>query len=748
MISGSSDSELPKVEVFSTGMFARPSTLLLVSKSLFDQAYISQIVATESHSVEIADSAEDAIARVNESKPDLLLIDSSLPGNVAFELCRHFKNTSVTQDIPIILLLENTAVDSQVQALDCGANDVLRKPLEKLLFLARIRSLLKYKRAVIALRSAHNELERRVQDRTAALQKEMGDHKKTEAALAESQKRFALAAEGSNDGLWDWDLNSNTIYFSTRWKSMLGFGDDVVMDSPEHWFSMINAQDLEYFQAELYAHLKNRTQHFYVECRIQHKNGTVRWVLTRGLAVRDGDGKATRIAGSQTDITSRKLMELQLRHDAFHDGLTGLPNRALFLDRLNQSIARMKRNETYEYAVLLLDIDKFKNVNDSLGHAVGDHLLIEFVRRVRRCPRATDTIGRLGGDEFVILLDDIDGMEGANTVANRIHEEFKTPLTVHGRQMFVTTSIGIALGKRRYDRADDVLRDSDTALYQAKAAGRGRNEAFTSGMHMKVLTLMDLENDLRNAVQDCSQFVLNYQPILSLETGVIVGFEALIRWNHPTRGMVSPMQFIPLAEETELIGPITYWVLKTACLQFKSWEAKAGRPLPLYISINLSGKAFSDEDLYPRVLKILQDADVDPEHIKLEITEGALMNNPELALETLCKFKAKNIGLMVDDFGTGYSSLSYLHRLPLDVLKIDRSFIEEIQTGPRNMQIVRTIALLAERLDLKIVAEGIETEDQQRVLKALRCQLGQGYLFSKPVKADEAYAFLARNLPL
>ncbi|HYG74396.1 MAG TPA: EAL domain-containing protein [Planctomycetota bacterium] len=741
------EGDVLKAEVFSTGMFVRPSRVLLVSHDMFELATLGRMLA-DAHAVDTSQNAEEAWATAVESRPDMIIIDCALPHNSGFELCRRMKEATEFQDTAIVLMLDSSNAQAHARALDCGTTDIFRKPHDKMLLLARIKSLLKYKSAVAALRKARNELEKRVEERTAELQKEIADHKRTEAALKESQARFALAAEGSNDGLWDWDLRTGKVYYSPRWKDMLGYSEDTQWDSPDHWFGKVHPQDVDHVNKELSAHLDGHKQQFYCEYRIQHKNGTMRWVLTRGMAVRDDEGVPCRIAGSQSDITPRKLMELHLRHDAMHDALTGLPNRALFVDRLKQAIARSQRSTTYQFAVLLLDIDKFKLVNDSLGHSFGDHLLIEFSRRVKAIQRSTDTVGRLGGDEFVVLLEEVNGLEGANLVAQRIHDEFKAPLMIDGRQMFVTTSIGVVLGRSRYERADDVLRDADTALYQAKAAGRGRHEAFNSGMHMKVLTLLDLENELRNAVQDCSQFLLNYQPILSLENSSVIGFEALVRWNHPARGLVSPMQFIPLAEDTDLITPITYWVLETACRQFKEWERSAGQDLPLYVSINLSGRTFAQEDLASRVAEIIRKSDVDPRRIHLEITEGSLMKNPELALATLSKFKEMNIGLMVDDFGTGYSSLSYLHRLPLDVLKIDRSFIEDMQTDSRNMQIVRTMALLAERLGLKMVAEGIETEEQQRSLKAMRCQLGQGYLFSKPVSGQDALAFLKKNLKL
>jgi diguanylate cyclase (GGDEF)-like protein/PAS domain S-box-containing protein len=739
------DGDALKSDVFTTGVFVRPSSILLVSQVPADHAAIERLLAVDNHSVELAPDVLSALKSIPECKPDLILIDASLPEDSAFNLCHHLKTAPDTTHIPVVLLFDPNTSEKQVNALDSGANDVVRKPLDGLVFRARVRSLLKYKRAVAELRAARKDLEARVKERTAQLQTEIQGHKRTEVALKESQERFALAAQGANDGLWDWDLRTNKIYFSARWKFMLGYSESTTIETIDEWFALVHVQELEEFKTALTDHFEGRTQHLSVECRVRHKDGTERWMLVRGMAVRDANGVSYRIAGSQSDITSRKVMELQLRHDAFYDGLTGLPNRALFLDRLNQAMGMMRRDEKRQYAILLLDIDKFKLVNDSLGHIIGDHLLIEFARRLRRCPQESDTVARLGGDEFVILMQDVDGMEGAKTLARRIHEEFKTPLLVHGREMYVTTSIGLALGKTRYERSDDVLRDADTALYQAKAAGRGRHEAFSSGMHMQVLSLLDLEHDLRIAAKDCSQFTLHYQPILELQGPKLIGFEALLRWNHPDRGNISPIQFIPVAEETELITPITYWVLQTACKQLNAWMKHAKRTLPLYISVNLSGKTLTDPDLPVQIEKILRAAEVPPQQIKLEITEGSLMKNPELALATLSTLKKMNLGLMVDDFGTGYSSLSYLHRLPLDVLKIDRSFIQDVPMEKRNIEIVKTISILAERLGLQTVAEGVETKEQHQWLKSIHCRQGQGYLFAKPLPAEEALAFLTAN---
>jgi len=730
-------------DILSTRVFQRLSKILVISSDGTIRDYLAKLLARELHSVETAVDGVEGLATAAENRPDLILVDAECEKLDGFEVCKRLKSDPDLQYSPIIMITRRQKTESHLKGLECGANDFLMVPVDEPIFKARINSLLKYRTAVSGLKKARAELEARVKQRTAELEREVAQHKRTEAALHESEERYALAAEGANDGLWDWNVRSGSVFFSPRWRAMLGLDAETKLDNLEHWLERVHHEDLPHLRTAIEAHVNGAAPNLRVEHRIHHKDGTIRWMLVRGKATRDKTGSAYRMAGWQSDITSRKIMELQLRHDAFHDGLTGLPNRALFRDRLNQALARMRRNEDYQFAVLLLDIDRFKIVNDSLGHGVGDQLLIEFARRLRRCPRQTDTVARLGGDEFVVLLDDIDGLEGAQLFTKRIQDEMKAPFVLQHRQVFVTTSCGIAMGRRRYDRPDDVLRDADTALYQAKAIGLSRQAAFQSGMHAKIISLLDLEHDLRRAV-DANELRVHYQPIVSLESGKITGFEALCRWQHPTRGMVSPGEFIPLAEDTEIIHPITLWVLREACSQLKRWQVTFADQ-PLTMSVNLSGKVFGHASLSGEIKTVLDETGVDGKSLKLEITEGTLMHNAQVSTTTLERLRAMEIQLMIDDFGTGYSSLSYLHQLPLDVLKIDRSFVSRMDSEDKNSAIVRTIALLAGNLGMSLVAEGIETESQLSQLRALKCEYGQGYLFSKPVDSPSIEQLLASN---
>ena len=568
--------------------------------------------------------------------------------------------------------------------------------------------------------------------------------RQAEEALRESEERYALAARGANDGLWDWNLKTNEVYYSPRWKEMLGWDEPSISNSPDEWFRRINTDDVDRVKTGLATHLEGLTPHFENEHRMLHRDGTYRWMLTRGVAVRDSSNKASRLAGSQTDITERKLAEEQLLHDAFHDALTNLSNRALFMDRLAGAVARARRREDYWFAVLFLDIDRFKVVNDSLGHIVGDLLLIAIARRLEICLRPGDTVARLGGDEFAILLEDISDVSDSIRVAERIQKELQYAFNLSGYEVFATASIGIAPGSSAYERAEDILRDADTAMYRAKALGRARHQVFDKAMHARAVALLQLETDLRRAVER-NEFRLFYQPIVSFQTGQMYGFEALIRWIHPEKNIVSPAEFIPVAEETGLIIPIGRWVLREACRQMKDWQSTYPDLPPLTISVNLSGKQLSQPDLIHDIKTILSETDLDPSFLELEITESVIMENAEHAADMLSQLRDLRVQINVDDFGTGYSSLSYLHRFPVNNLKIDQSFVSRIGIDEENSEIIGTILTLARNLGMDVIAEGVETKEQLVHLQDLGCEQGQGYYFSVPVDHQGA-SLLIENM--
>jgi diguanylate cyclase (GGDEF)-like protein len=432
------------------------------------------------------------------------------------------------------------------------------------------------------------------------------------------------------------------------------------------------------------------------------------------------------------------------RHAAFHDALTNLPNRALLAENLKFVIERAKQHEDYQFSVLFLDLDRFKNVNDSLGHSIGDQLLIAMARRLESCIREVDMVARLGGDEFAVLLDGIPNGAEALNMARRIQEKLQSPFNLSGHEVFTSTSIGIALSSTGYDHPENMLRDADTAMYRAKAQGKACYEVFDKGMHTHAVYVLQMENDLRRAI-DREELRVYYQPIVSLDNGQLAGFEALIRWQHPERGFINPADFIPLAEDTGLIQPLGLWILKRACQQLSQWQWQSPANRSLFMSVNLSGKQVAFPGLVNQIRDILEETHIEPKYLKLEITESAVMENAEMAVQLLKRLKALGVQLSIDDFGTGYSSLSYLHRFPVNTLKIDRSFVGRIGEAAENIEIVRTIVSLADNMGMEVVAEGVETLSQLMQLRKLKCQYGQGYLFSRPVAADSVSEWITRK---
>jgi diguanylate cyclase (GGDEF)-like protein/PAS domain S-box-containing protein len=592
----------------------------------------------------------------------------------------------------------------------------------------------------------NRSLEGRVRERTRELEGEVEERRRVETALRASEERYALAAQGASDGLWDWDLRHNQLYLSPRWKEMLGYGEAELSDSPHEWFERVHPEDLPKLQEALGEHGACSGWHFECESRMRHRDGTYRWMLTRGIALCDGDGRATRIAGSLTDVTERKKAEDRLLHDAFHDALTGLANRALFLDRLGLSLARSKRHRGFRFAVLYLDLDRFKLINDSLGHLRGDEALIAIARNLETCVRPGDTVARLGGDELAVLLDDLSSEQDAEELTRRIEERLAAPLQVDGQEVYISASIGIVLGTAGYERPEEILRDADAAMYRAKALGRNRHEVFNEALHLAALDRLRLETDLRRAIQEES-FGVHYQPIVSLADGRVAGFEALVRWRHPAWGLVPPSQFIQVAEETGLILPIGRWVLSEACARIHRWQLEHPSDPPLAINVNLSRRQLLQADLIEQIRRILEVTGVAPETLQLEITESAILENPDGAVDLLRHLKSLDIELCVDDFGTGYSSLSSLQEFPVSVLKIDRSFIRGMGPEGERDEIVRAVVGLAHSLHMQVVAEGVETEGQLERLRAMGCDYGQGYLLCHALDAEEAERFLDRAVP-
>jgi diguanylate cyclase (GGDEF)-like protein/PAS domain S-box-containing protein len=520
---------------------------------------------------------------------------------------------------------------------------------------------------------------------------------------------------------------------------MLGWTEEGIGTTPAEWFDRVHADDLPRVRAKVEAALEGRESHFEDEYRMRHQDGSFRWVLGRGFAVRDQDGIAYRMAGAQTDVTDRRA----------YDPLTGLPNRALFVERLEGALLRARRRSGYLFAVLFLDLDRFKLINDSLGHLAGDQLLTVLARRFLSCIRPGDVIGRFGGDEFAILLDNIVDAEDGTRIAERLLASVGEPIDLDGHEAALSGSIGIAFSATGYEKAEDLLRDADTAMYRAKALGRARFEVFDEAMRARVMALLSMENDLRRALER-GELHVHYQPIVSLAQGRLIGFEALVRWHHPQRGIVFPTEFIPVAEDVGLIVPIGEWVLREACRQLQTWHDRF-RWRQLSMSVNCSARQFARSDFPQRFERILGDTGLDPSALKLEITESVLMEGSEAVTNLFSLLKEMGVELHLDDFGTGYSSLSYLHRFPLDALKIDRSFVaklDAVETGlDDGPAFVRSIVALARSRRMGVIAEGIETARQVAQLRDLDCWIGQGHFFSQAVDEGTASTLLAGPAP-
>ena len=573
------------------------------------------------------------------------------------------------------------------------------------------------------------------------------DRTQADVALRRSDERFTLAAAGANDGLWEWDFRTHAFYASGRWRAMIGLPATDGVGSPDEWLTRVHAEDVAPLKAALDAHLVGTTDHFEHEHRIRHEDGTYRRFLCRGLAARGANERAVRIAGSLTDTTERATAQGQLRTVEFRDPLTGLYNRADFVQRLGRRLADVKRQRVGDsFAALYLDLDRFKVVNDSLGHLVGDELLTAVSRRLETCLREGDALARLGGDEFAILLNAIGDPQQANAIAFRIQKALSAPFPIAGREVFTSASIGIAFGLAHYDNPEDIMRDADTAMYHAKSRGKARHELFDADMHARTRDRLGLENDLRQAI-NANDFEVHYQPIVLLASRMCVGFESLIRWTRNGEP-VSPATFVPMAEELGLIEPLGTWVLQQACHTFAEWRRQYPDAGLDYITVNVSSRQLMQQNFLHLVEQTVHAVELKPRDLRLEITETALMDSPTSAAKLLSELRDFGVKIYLDDFGTGYSSLSHLHKLPVDALKIDRSFVRSLDLGSDRPAIVESILALARTLNTSVVAEGIESDAQARELVRLGCTHAQGYLFSRPLSSRAAEQLIAAHQPL
>jgi diguanylate cyclase (GGDEF)-like protein/PAS domain S-box-containing protein len=671
----------PKVLLVDDDAFA-----FRVVKTLLDEAK-SPIA------LEWAESYDKGLSRLRAGGADVCLLDYQLGERSGIDLLKALEETGVRT--PVVMLTAQTDHQLDLDAMKAGAVDFLVKG--------------EFTGAVLERVVRYAAERARVLDR-----------------LRESEERYALAVTGSNDGIWDWKTGEPRMFISPRWKQLLGMQQAEMEDTVDAFYSRVHSDDRTRLQTAIESHIAGRLPFLEAEARMLHRDGNWHWVLMRGTAVRDSTGRATRIAGSLTDITSARN----------RDPLTGLANRALYLDRLEHALARAKRDPEYTFAVLFLDCDRFKVVNDSLGHSAGDILLVSIARRLEHCVRNVDTVARFGGDEFAVLLDDAREPDGPTRVAERIIEELAKPFNVGGREVFSGASVGIAHSRAIYAKPEEVLRDADIAMYRAKAHGKGRVAVFDEQMHERAMTVMQLETELRHAVES-SQLEVFYQPIVTCPGGALKGFEALVRWRHPVRGLVVPDAFIPLAEETGTIQGIDQWVLREACLRAVHWRRELEPTLTM--SVNASHRQLDVPGAPQVVLEVLKETGLPPEALSLEVTESVVLDHPQ-AVSNLSLLKEHGVRIVMDDFGTGYSSLATLHRLPFTGMKIDKSFVQRLGDDASARELVRAIITLGRGLSLTVAAEGVETAGQLDALSQLGCELVQGYRFSVPMSAADTFA--------
>jgi diguanylate cyclase (GGDEF)-like protein len=687
------------------------ASLLLVDDEEMNRDMLGRRLELHGYKITCADGGRAAIDLIERQTFDLVVLDLMMPEINGFQVLSRVRETYSGVELPVIIMTAKSETSDVVRGFRDGANDYVTKPVDFPVALARIATHVAHRRAV--------------------------------GALHESEARYALAARGTNDGLWDWDLRTETFHYSPRWKSMLGFDEGEVGTGPFEWLGRVHPEDYQRLKNALDDHRQGLTPHFECEYRMLGKDQSYRWMLSRGLALCDKAGRPMRMAGSQTDITGGKVV----------DALTGLPNRLLFLDRLGRAIERSRRNPPQRFAVMFLDLDRFKVVNDSLGHRFGDELLVEISRRLEHSLRITDTVARiignhtvarLGGDEFTILLEDLQSHDDASVVADRILSELAKPFVLCEQEIYASASIGITRSRAGYDSPEDMLRDADTAMYCAKTSGKARFAVFDDSMREKAVIRLRVENDLRRALER-QEFRVHYQPIHSIASRQVIGFEALVRWQHPELGLRNPADFIPIAEETGLIVQLGKWVLCESCRQMNQWH-RIYPSTPPFLCVNVSSKQFAQPDFVTQVRQVLDESGLDPRVLKLEITEETIMSHTEAVAVMLAELRMLGVQISIDDFGTGYSSLSYLQKLPVDTVKIDQSFVNRMGLHD-NLKIVQAIVNLAHTLKLDVVAEGVETEDQCARLAALACEYAQGYLYSKPLDAESIARMLSANLP-
>jgi diguanylate cyclase (GGDEF)-like protein/PAS domain S-box-containing protein len=731
----SDTADLTLASISTAYLLSPPGKILVVDGSAVNLRILSAALMSHDYDVRCVKSGAAAIKALKVSLPNLILLDIHLPKLDGFTVCQRLKANPKTQHIPIIFMSHSATTFDKVKAFELGGVDYITRPFQVEEVLVRVRNQLELQAARKRLAQLNNDLEQRVLQRTLQLQT-------VHHRLKASEERLESILNTLEDVVWSAAISPFQILYLnpaaiTLYQRPI---EDFLLNS-NLWFEVIHPDD----RAEVWQSMQTMTTRgsIDIEYRIMRPHGESRCVRNRShIVIGDNDSVAIRMEGIITDISERKRAEKQLIFDALHDGLTHLPNRTLFTERLESALIRKQRWPEYNFAVLFLDLDRFKVINDSLGHVAGDQLLIKVADRLMHYVRASDTVARLGGDEFTILLDQVSKTSDVINLVKQIQAALMQPIEVNGSMVFTSASIGIVMATQDYKTASELLRDADIAMYRAKENRKPGYELFNRVMYAQTMRRLKLENDLRGSLEN-QEFDLLYQPIFSLKGQNLLGFEALIRWLNPEEGVINPNEFIHIAEETGLIVPLGNWVLEKACRQIKTWQQRYADYRHLKINVNMTSHQFREPSLISTLDRILQEVGLAGCALRLELTESTLIQDTETTVETLRQIRQRNIQISIDDFGTGYSSLSYLSRFPINNLKIDRSFVSRMHLDTDNFEIVRTITSLAHTLGMDVTAEGIELETQLLLLEDLDCEFGQGYFFSYPLDVAAADALLA-----